>query len=149
MDEISSEAIASLNTTINALFAGIAPAPVIDITPLKIYPTGLGGYIAPHIDPIGDRLGRRIDAQVRVLVNGDSPGALLVTSNAVQQAALARTRAELAQRNILRVGAETDFPPTTQANTRLLGFRFLYEFIKVPQEAGDIIQEIPINLSVS
>ena len=147
MDEISSEALSSLNTVVNALFAGIAPAPVVDILPVKISPTGLGGFVALHEDPVGDRIGRQIDAQVRVLVSGNSPAAVITAANAVNQAVLSLSRLEMAQRGILRAGVDTSVPLPTEENTRLLGFRLIYEFIKDPEEAGDIIIEIPINLS--
>lgn len=148
MDVIGSQAIESLTTVINTLLSGISPTPSVAIQPLKVSPTGLGGYLAPHQDPQGDRLGRRVEAQIWATISEGSPAARAAAVTAVNNQMLNMSRAEMLERGMLRVSAELDVPAPTQTNTFVLGYRVLFEFIKHPEEAGDVIREIPVNLAV-
>ena len=148
MDEISAEALTNLNTTVNSLFATLSPAPEVEVLPTKITPTGLGGYVGEHEDPIGDLFGRRVEAQVLVTVSGSNNNVLNNRALAVRNAILSLSRAERVQKGIHRATPDLDIAPATQANRRNLGFNIVYEFIKVPEDAEGIIQEIPLNLEL-
>jgi hypothetical protein len=146
MDEISAEALTSLNTVVNGLFDGLNPTPAVAISPLKIAQTGLGGYVGEHENPMGDLRGRRIEALVIVTVSGTS-NQLNDRALAVHNAVMSLSRAEMVEKGILRAALDPTVPPAEQTNSRNIGFRLVYEFIKVPEDSEGIIQEIPINLS--
>lgn len=148
MDAISGEALTSLMTTVNALFADLNPLPAVEISPTKITPTGLGGYVGVHEEPIGDLIGRRIEALVRVTVSNADSDVLNSAVLAVQNAVLSLTRAESVEKGIHRASLDPTIAPSEDATKRNLGFRLIYEFVKVPEDAEGIIQEIPLNLSV-
>lgn len=148
MDAISIAALNGLSAVVTDLFDALTPAPDVELYPLKILPTGLGGYIAPHDDPEGDLLGRRIEAQVRLIITGTTPNALATRTAAAQKAVLGLSAAERRQRGLLRVGLDPTVAPVTQANRRAVGFAILYEYIHIPTEAGGIIHEIPITVNV-
>jgi hypothetical protein len=147
MDEITAEALTNLDITVNGLFASLNPLPEVEILPTRIVPTGLGGYVGEHEDPIGDLRGRRIEALALITVQGNTPNLLNERALAVQNAVLSLSRAEMVQKGILRSNLDPDVLPAEEDDRRKLGFRLVYEFIKVPEDGEGIIQEIPINLS--
>lgn len=156
MDVIAVEAIANLTTVMSSLLpppATPALAPAMVVTPVRVAPTGIGGYVGAHPSPQGDVYGRRITARVQLSVPGDDPTALDDAVEAITQTVLARGRAELAQLGILKLslfelGPRPAAPPPGPPSQprRDLSFDVLYEFLKLPESAGGVISSIPIDL---
>lgn len=156
VDAIAVEALANLTTVMSSLLPPPpAPtlAPALLITPVRVSPTGIGGYVGAHPSPQGDVFGRRITARVQLSVPGSDATALDDTVEQITQAVLARDRAELAQLGILKLslfelGPRPTPPapgPPTQPR-RELSFDVLYEFLKLPEEDGGVIGTIPIDI---
>lgn len=123
------------------------------VTPVKISPTGIGGYVGHHADPHGDVIGRRITARVTMNVAAASAATLDDEVQRVAQTVLSAARRELAQLGILKLSllelgprpaTTTGGPPATPR--RDVAFDVLYEFLKLPESAGGIIQTIPLDI---
>jgi hypothetical protein len=123
------------------------------VTPVKISPAGIGGYVGHHSDPHGDVLGRRITARVNMSVAAASAATLDAEVQRVTHTVLSAARRELAQLGILKLSllevgprpaVTTGGPPTTPR--RDVAFDVLYEFLKLPESAGGVIQTIPLDI---
>lgn len=158
-DATSSEALAGLTAAVEALLPEIADPSVqltLLLTPTRVTPTGLGGFVGTSEDPHhGDVLGRRLEAVALVTVRAKEIVPLNGAVTAVTRAILGTDRATLLEQGILRVtlddiGAQT---ASGSASTRIvergLRFEILYEFLKRPSEAEDIILQIPVNLDTT
>lgn len=126
------------------------------VTPVKISPTGIGGYVGHHPDPHGDVLGRRITARVTMSVAAASVATLDDEVQRVAQTVLSAARRELALLGILKLSllelgprpaTGGGGPPTTPR--RDVAFDVLYEFLKLPEAAGGVIQTIPLDIEAA
>jgi hypothetical protein len=126
--------------------------PELLVTPLRFVPTGLGGLVGLHDDPTGEIFGRRLDAVVSITVRARTDAGLLDATNAVVQAIVAAERATLRALGILSLSLTEMGPKWSQGTggNRVAGREItasvLYEYLKPPEEAGEVIQRIPINL---
>lgn len=155
MDAINANAIAGLTVAITELLAnGLGPGeslPVIAIVPLKFSSVGLSGYVATHpnlTDPIGEIVGRRLDARVSTLIQNGNPANLLAAVATVTQALVGSSRGEREQRGILKL----DYRPEEgmgDTTMRELVFRIVYEHLEIPTEAGDVIETIPSTIAIA
>lgn len=162
MDPLSQEALTSFRAAIDALLPDLpeetpeALRPAIAIQPMRISPSGLGGFVAMNEDPEGEILGRRITAAVIVTVRAATVADLHATAAEVSQAVLGAERGELNEQGILDVSL-TELglprPPRDEGESRTpaeqdVRFRIEYEFLKRPAEAGDVIREIPLDVDL-
>jgi hypothetical protein len=155
VDAIAVEALANLTTAMTSLLpppADPALAPSILVTPLRITPTGVGGFTGMHPDPEGEVLGRRVSARVTVSVAAQNTAGLNGAVTQVTHAVMSAGRDELSQMGILRLGVlelgaqpvPAQGPPSPVR--RDIAFDVLYEFLKVPEEAGGVITTIPLDI---
>ncbi len=159
VDAIAVEAVASLTTALTSLLpappADPALAPSILVTPLRIMPTGLGGFAGLHPEPQGEVLGRRVSARVTVRVAAANDAALDGVVRQVTQAVMTTGRDELAQLGFLKLGIlQLGERPTRPAGPpaplrRDVDFDVLYEFLKLPEDTGGIIQAIPLDIDAT
>lgn len=158
-DDINKKALAALDDVLQFFIpAPTDPAlkPLLLVTPLRVMPTGLGGYVGLNHDPEGDIIGRRVAAQVSVTVRGNDAAGLNDAISAVTGALIGAERATLLERGILHIALDTISPKPVDTDgagagnmrERDLSFTVLYEFLMKPEEAEGIIQEIPIELEV-
>ena len=150
---MNDEVVQGLTTAL----AGLLPAgpdlslrPLLTVVPVRLTPTGLGGYVAPSSDPAGDVVGRRLQARVSVTVRAGDEDSLGPAVTGVTRALLAADRATLVQQGILRVTlgelGTRSVAPNGQAR-RDVDFDVLYEFLKGPTEAEGVIREIELALA--
>ncbi len=155
MDPIASEAVATLTTAVTSLL----PPPVdpsvphaVLVTPLRIATTGLGGFVGLNPDPQGEIFGRRIRARVDVNVGALTATGLDSALAHVTSAVMTTGREELSQLGILKLGV-LELGPQPDASAappaaarRAVSFNVLYEFLKLPVQAGGVIQTIPLDI---
>lgn len=158
MDAISSEALAGLTAAVEAILPSVADPSVqrtLLLTPTRVTPTGLGGFVGTNEDPYGDILGRRLEATALVTLRAKDVAPLNGAVTAVTHAFLGADRATLSEQGILRIaldniGAQSvSGSGSTRVVERVLSFGVLYEFLKRPDEAADVIREIPLNLNTT
>ncbi|GAK58609.1 hypothetical protein U27_05583 [Candidatus Vecturithrix granuli] len=155
---INDEAIDSLTTAMNSLLPDVGDPvlqPILIIQPDRIIPTGISGFIGFNRDPVGDILGRRIEATVELLVKASNILALGNKVNKITHAFLGTERKTLLELGILIITLDEMGPVSKDKDDshkiveQDLKFKVLYEFLKRPEEPDDLIREIPINLNVS
>lgn len=152
MDSASTEALQRLSAVLTELLPDAPSAeltPSLEVFPLRISPTGLGGYVGPSHEPEGDILGRRVEASARVAVKAANAEDLGAAVAAVTRALLAADRLDLRSKGILRIelGAIGPAPAAEGgAARREVDFKVLFELLRKPAEAGGVIQEIPIEI---
>jgi len=153
VDPISVEALDALSAALQALLPAVAdPAqkPKVTIQPHSISPTGVGGFVGINDNPVGEILGRSIDATavIGVVAAKDQIDAAVA---AVTNGFLAADRATLAAQGLQRIAFDTmgDVSAVSDALAqRPVSFRVLYEFLKKPVDPEGIIQEIPLNIQL-
>jgi len=149
VSDLANDAVVALTTLVNGALSGAGAVGVL-VTPVKVSPVGLGGFVSHNAEPPGDVEGARVDASVRVTVQSNSMGGLNTAATIVTRSLISLGEAERREAGLLRIGLD---PPGSNIRS-LTGnnmqqdvhFRLLYEFIRVPEEGGGIIQEIPIHL---
>jgi hypothetical protein len=152
MDPTSVEALSALKTSIEALLppaADPALAPTVVIQPLTISPLGLGGIVGVNDNPVGDIIGRRVEAIVLVGLKAPADGIAAAVAAAIT-ALLAADRATLLGHGLLqiavdKIGEATSGPDPVQ---QPVSFRVLHEFLKTPTAPEDVIQSIPVNVQL-
>ncbi|MGH2542399.1 MAG: hypothetical protein ACRDIB_06375 [Ardenticatenaceae bacterium] len=151
MSDIDQEAISGLTSAVSGLLPD-APEPGVQFTlvthPIRLAPIGLGGYIGMHDDPEGEIVGRRVEADALVGVQGAEADDLNSTIALIINALLTTDRAVLRQNGILRLQFARVEPNPAAETARDIVFSILHEYLHLPGEAGDIILEIPLNLSL-
>jgi hypothetical protein len=158
LDPIAQEAVAGLATVVGSLLP-LSPAPALQATaaviPERVAPTGLGGYVGPHVEPIGDVLGRRVHARLVVTVRAGTLADLGPAVQGVSTALLGAGSASLRGQGILRLGL-TDVGPASltgqganQVASRDLAFATLYEYLRLPETSEGLIEEVPTAIDVA
>jgi hypothetical protein len=149
MANLAADAIAALQTFLAARIPASNPPQLVYsllLIPLRVRPTGIGAFVDLHDDPIGDITGCQVSADAVVEVNV-APNANL--NQAVAQltsALLALDPAALRRDGLLRLAVKAITPAGNQ--TSHVTFDVLYEYLAIPQDAGDIITTIPLNLTL-
>jgi hypothetical protein len=156
VDTIAAEALSNLSTAVGALLPPApdpALAPTVLVTPLRVAPTGLGGYAGPHADPQGEIYGRRVTARVTVSVPAEDASGLDAAVSQVTHSFMTTGRDELGALGILRLAlAELGPRPAPAAPgppetpRREVHFDVLFEFLKIPESAGGVIETIPLDI---
>jgi hypothetical protein len=154
--EIEAEAFAGLNAAVGSLLEdAVTPPTRLDsmVTSTLLTPTGLGGFVGANEVPAGEIFGRRLQATVLVTVSADDADALDDAVAAVTGACLGTDRALLLEKGVLRITLDDVGPQAAGVDDgtveRTLVFDVLYEFLKRPEEAEDVIVEVPINLDLN
>jgi hypothetical protein len=158
LDAVAQEAIDGLSNAITQLMqaAGpLAPAPTVLVVPKSISLTGLGGLVATNESPLGDIVGRRVSADVRITARGTTPDSLDASVTSITRALLTAGRSTLLEKGIVgldldETGPRMEVPAQNGGSVREreLSFRLLYEYLKKPEEDEGIIQTIPLNINV-
>lgn len=153
MASIEAEAIDELTAAVTALIPGGVPPPIVALHPRTIRPVGLGGFVGLNHDPDGDVVGRQVDATIAVAVVADDPVALANATAAVNRALVAADRAALRNSGVLRLALDDVGPQSTVAGgagdlSQTLTFSVLFEFLKRPEEAEGIIEEISLDVTI-
>jgi hypothetical protein len=151
---IEAEAIDELTAAITALIPGGVPPPFVVLHPRTVRPVGLGGFVGLHHDPDGDVVGRQVDATIAVAVVADDPIALANATAAVNRALVAADRAALRHSGVLRlalddVGSQSPVAGGAGDLSQTLTFSVLFEFLKLPEEAEGIIEEISLDVTIA
>ena len=153
MDSISVEALDGLTAAIQSLLPPQADPnlkPSLNVQPITISPTGMGGFVGINDNPVGEIIGRRIDATVAIGVKAPSDGIGAAVSGVIN-ALLAADRATLLGLGLLRVTLDkVGDPSAVQGSTvqQPVSFRVLYEYLKKPVDPEGIIQQIPLNIQL-
>jgi hypothetical protein len=141
-DALSVEAIDALETAFSGILPGTVPGGLtrtLRVTPRRIRPLGMGGYVGQHVDPSAQLFGRRVAAQIEVSIAGGNDTAAGSYSATLVGEILASSRAELAQRGIHRLtGTPTD-------SVRSLAFDIDFEFVKLPDAGEGVIETLDLD----
>ena len=153
---MEAEALAGLNAAMGSLLEDAVTPPIqlgSLITSTLLTPTGLGGFVGANEVPAGEIFGRRLQATVLVTVSANDADALNEAVVAVTSACLGTDRALLLEKGVLRITLDEVGPQAAGVEDatveRALTFDVLYEFLKRPEEAEDVIVEVPINLDTN
>jgi hypothetical protein len=157
MDPVAEEAFTGLAAALGSLLPPAddpALAPELTINPVRIRPTGLGGYVGPHVDPDGDVVGRFLEARALVEVKAASLAGLDAAVGTVTRALVGAGRDDLRAAGILRLelddlGDKTPPPEPTDSASQAVTFAIAYEFLKEPVEGGGVIAELPLDLELT
>jgi hypothetical protein len=157
MDPLAEEAFVGLATALGSLLpppAAPALAPELTVNPVRIRPTGLGGYVGPHSEPDGDVVGRFLEARALVEVKAASLDELDAAVGTITRALVGAGRDDLRKAGILRLeldelGAKTPPPEAADNATQAVTFAVAYEFLKAPDEGGGVIEKIPLDLELT
>jgi hypothetical protein len=152
MASIDSEAIAELTTALTSLIPGGIPAPTVAIYPRSVRPAGLGGFVGLHHDPEGDVIGRRIDATLAVAVEAADLPALSDAVTAINRALVAADSNALRTSGVLGLTLDDIGSQTASADGSLrqsLTYSVRFEYLKPPEEAAGIIEEITLDVTTS
>jgi hypothetical protein len=133
-----------------------ALTPALLVTPVRIAPTGIGGFVGLHPDPEGDVVGRRVTARVVLSVPASNADGLDAAVQQVTQRVLSAARSELAQLGILKLSLLELGPRPLQPGggppetpRRDVSFDVLYEFLKLPDAPSGVIQSVALDLESS
>ena len=125
--------------------------PTVLVSPRRIAPTGVGGFVGLNEEPEGEIYGRRVDAHVFVTVRADDDDELPAAVTSVTRALLTPDRSTLAGEGIHRILLEEmgDARRAGGIASRDLRFAVLYEFLRLPVAPEGVIETIPLDLDVS
>jgi hypothetical protein len=153
VDIITNEAISGLTAAMTTLLP-LAPDPDLQATlavlPQRVTPTGIGGYIGSHPEPIGDVYGRRLQARVDVTVRAGDLDGLVPAVADVSRALIGAGVMELRGQGILRIAldatgeAAVTGQGANQVARRELAFSVLYEHVRLPEAGEGIIETVPL-----
>jgi len=157
MDPIAEEAFSELAGALGSLLPPPGDpdlAPEVTINPVRVRPTGLGGYVGPHADPDGDVVGRFLEAKALVEVKATSLAGLDAAVGTVTRALVGAGRDDLRAAGILRLeldtlGQKTPPPDQTDSASQAVTFAVAYEFLKKPTEGGGTIDDIPVDVELT
>jgi hypothetical protein len=154
LDAISVEALAGLRAAIQSLLPAQANAnlqPSIDIQPVSISPAGLGGFVGINDNPAGEIVGRRVAGTVLIGLKAASANDMNGVLSGAINSLVAADRATLRGQGILQLTlAKVDelIPGAQTSVQQQVSIQILYEFLKVPVDAEDVIQQIPLNIQL-
>jgi hypothetical protein len=124
----------------------------LSVIPLRVTPTGIGGFVGVHPEPVGDVLGRRLHARVDVTVRADDLDELGTAVTDISRALLGASAPELRGQGILRLGLEEIGESTVtgqganEVARRDLAFTVLFEHLRLPQEGEGVIETVPLMI---
>jgi hypothetical protein len=154
MSTIADEALGGLTAALQLLLPDEPDPdlqPTLFVSPRRIAPTGVGGFVGLNEDPAGEIYGRRVEADVLVTVRADNADELPAAVTTVTRALVTPDRSTLAAEGIQRIVLEDMGPPATIGGTALreLSFAVFYEFLRLPTVADGTIETVPLDLDAS
>lgn len=159
-DDVTNEALDALRAAVTTLvppIAGGATRRSVSVTPLRLKPAGLGGYVGTeqvvvnNVALTRELPVRRVEAQVGMIVTAESEANVEAGAAAAAAALLTVDRRQLRELGLLRVavqeprafGVSATAPEGSFA--RELLFRVDYEFVKRTVPTEGIIEQIPLK----
>jgi hypothetical protein len=160
MDFAADEILASLQAIVQQVLPADFDETVAiasTLFPISVKPSGLGCFIAPNANPVGDIKGYRMEADAQIRLSTTGTHASLDTAlSRLMTAFSSLSRRQFLALGILRVGAASIDPEVRQLgqgdNATLeqkVTYRIVYEFLKIPEDSEGVIQTIPLNLEIS
>lgn len=142
MDTIVQHALTALDAQISSMLP--APVPVgltrqVRVLPLRVTPAGIGGYIGPQENPKADVHARRVQASVRVALQGGQDQSASSHLDLITRQLLSQSRTELRQRGIFWIKPEL-------IDARNAHFELLYEYAHHPDTGEGIIDMLDLAL---
>lgn len=148
MDSLNLEAIAALRTTVENILPS-TPSPTLLINHAQIKPTGIGGFIGINSDPQAELKGRSVTASILINVSAANASQLSTRYAEVVDALLSVGQGELRAQGILKLNLSEPAEQSDDMNTaRDLQLDILFEFIKLPEEAEEVIETVPLTVEL-
>lgn len=148
MDVIRNEAVGVLTQAIEALLPppeNPSLRPRLLVAPLDFVPTGLGGFVGMNGEPFGEIHGRRVRARAHVIVRAANAAGVPGAVNAVVRALVTADRS-ISGGGYFVAKLHDLAPHAPQASEREVVFDVDFEYLKRPDEAGGILEEIPLDV---
>jgi hypothetical protein len=160
LDALSSEAVESLNSAIEATLPDAPPElrSSTVVHPLSVVPTGLGGFVAINEEPRGEVFGRRVTATVLVTARSEELAGLDEAAAAVSRVLVSAADSRHGINRFLEISLSqlgSKRPPEGHGANRTMAeqdlhFNIRYEFLKLPAAgAAHEIETTPIALDVA
>jgi hypothetical protein len=158
LDEILVQALRDITDVLESFLP--TPAPGVTqrllVTPKKVKPTGLGGYVGVNVQPHAALYGRYIHALSEVSLSSvNGLDSLHLASNNVINELLSQDRATLRNNGIFKINLETMSDITHSGSgsnaidSRSLRFTLEFEFIPLPAVFEGHIGKLEYNLELA
>lgn len=156
MDEITSAALEELSATI----ADLLPPPpetnlphTVQVYPVRVTPSGVGGYVGLRSSPSGELSGRRISARVAVSIQTHDAAALGSAVAGVTGAVASRDAAHsrsagLLRLEVARIGSAMEVAGGG-VHRQEVEFSALFEHLHAPADGSGVIEQVPILTEVA
>lgn len=145
MDAIAQQALIALDAEISSLLPVTVPAGLtrqVRVLPLHVTPAGIGGYIGPQSNPQADVYARRVQASVRVAVQGGQDQSASDHIELVTRNLMCQGRLDLRQKGIFWLKPDT-------IDARSAQFELLYEYAHHPIETEGVIDTLDLALEAN
>jgi hypothetical protein len=160
MNGINIEAIDALATAVRDLLPEVTDPdlqPQVRVYPRQIISTGIGSLAGLSQEPVGEILGRRLEARVAVTVKARTLEELATSATLVSRSLVGAERADLRQRGIYRLSLNLpesgSLHPVNGGPDAIaqqdLPVDVLFEYLKHPEAAAGTITDIRQNLNVA
>jgi hypothetical protein len=152
MVTLNNEALKGLTDAVGRLLGPEGPGVErsLLVSPVRVIPTGVGGFVGINAAPIGEIRGRRVEAELLITLGAGDTEQLDAATTVLARSLVGPDRVTLLQSGILRLALADvgRVRRTDDGAERDLRFSVFYEFLRIPEEAEDIIQVIPIALDL-
>lgn len=148
VDPEAAAALAALDTAVNGLPWPAAPAGLtrhLNLSPRRIRPRGLGGYVGEHPDPRGPIRARLLDATLELHVNGGSEAAASEYLRGLTRALLTQHHTDLRAQGIERL-SRRDEPAV---DSRRVHFDLRFEYRHLPTASEGVIETLDVGLDTN
>lgn len=145
MDAIAQQAMLALDAQISSLLPLPVPAGLtrqVRVLPLNVAPAGIGGYIGPQANPKADVYARRVQASVRVDVQGGQDQNASAHIDLVTRNLTCQSRSDLRQKGIFWLKPDV-------IDARSARFELLYEYAHHPVESEGVIDTLDFALEAN
>ncbi len=145
IDAIAQQALVSLDAQIASLLPAPVPAGLtrqVQVLPMSITSVGLGGYIGPQSDPPADIYGRRVQASVRVAVQGGQEENASAHIDLITRNLMSQNRGDLRKIGIFWLKPEI-------IDARSARYDLLYEYAHSPVESEGVITTLDLALDAN
>ena len=158
MAEINIEALDHLKIILQILVPDFSATDIdcfVIVNPLHFAPSGIGGLVGINANNDNEIYGVKVNAQVNITLQAQSREEI---NNALATVSGALTGAEkkvLKEQGILEISLEKidDLLSHNKGQKTYMSidliFKLLFEYLKVPESGGDIIQEIPTSVGLN
>lgn len=158
MDDISSEALTGLSNLLESMIPTLIPPalqPELILDTVKIKPTGVGGFVTVNDNPKGTIYGRRVEARATITVKASDEDELGDFVKEITQSFLTQDRATLMEQGLFFITLDQLSPVITTGrannviNKRNVNFNVLYEYLKLPETAETVIDDVSLDLDIN